>query len=156
MSATAKTLLADLRSRGIVVESRGDSIHVDAPAGVLNSEFLSQLRRRKQSLLMELNSQSSVDGELDRFFSTCVPDAAGHGWHGPDDDDSDAICTRRGFRIEPPQPGTPAGWTTGGWVLHLECMAAACEAMAPLKASEFRDEIKKLTTHVKESHNAET
>lgn len=154
MNTATESLLTDLRRRGVVVETRGDSIHVDAPPGVLNPELVSQLKRHKQHLLMELNSPSRVDKELDRFFDTCVPDSVGHGWHDPEVDDSDGICLRRGLRAEQPHPGTPAGWSTPGWVRHLAHMATACEAMHQQGASEFREQIKELTRMQKEISHA--
>ena len=53
----APALLDTLQRVGVVVEARGDRLHIEAPAGVLDGELRCELKRLKPELLHILQAQ---------------------------------------------------------------------------------------------------
>jgi hypothetical protein len=47
----AAAVLAELRRRGVLVEARGEMLHVEAPRGTISPEILRRLRQLKPELL---------------------------------------------------------------------------------------------------------
>ncbi len=51
IAAAALEVLAELRRRGVLVEARGEVLHVEAPRGTISPEMLRRLRQLKPELL---------------------------------------------------------------------------------------------------------
>jgi TubC N-terminal docking domain len=63
----ASALLKDLRRREVILEAEGDSLHVDAPAGVVvTDELRATLVENKEHLLESLARERSKLAEADR------------------------------------------------------------------------------------------
>ncbi|MGB7329540.1 MAG: hypothetical protein WBD31_31995 [Rubripirellula sp.] len=75
---TAETLLATLSTRGIIVTVAGDSIELDAPAGVLTDNDVSTLRERKADVLTSLRSRCRPHNDTSNYID--LPDTKRPGW----------------------------------------------------------------------------
>jgi hypothetical protein len=51
---SALTLMRDLQAAGVVLEARGDRLHVDAPVGLITPEMRDSIARHKPELLAML------------------------------------------------------------------------------------------------------
>ena len=58
----ARTLLRELRARGVRVAARGNGIHVEAPTGVVSPEAREQLSAAKPEVLAQLTAENQVMG----------------------------------------------------------------------------------------------
>ena len=75
---TAEILLADLSARGIVVTVVGDSIELDAPAGILTDDDVVVLRDHKSAVLESLRSRCRPHNNPDNYID--VPDDRRPSW----------------------------------------------------------------------------
>ena len=75
---TAETLLATFSTRGIIVTVAGDSIELDAPAGVLTDNDVSTLRERKADVLTTLRSRCRPHNNPSNYID--LPDIRRPGW----------------------------------------------------------------------------
>ena len=75
---TAETLLADLSARGIIVTVAGNSIELDAPAGILTDDDVVVLRDHKSAVLESLRSRCRPHNNPDNYID--VPDDRRPGW----------------------------------------------------------------------------
>ncbi|QDV57202.1 hypothetical protein [Rosistilla oblonga] len=75
---TTETLLADLSTRGVVITVAGDSIELDAPAGVLTDDDVVVLREHKSRVLDSLRSRCRPHNNPENYIK--VPDDQRRGW----------------------------------------------------------------------------
>ena len=64
----AAALLAEVHRLGIILEPRGDRLHVEAPRGVLTGEIIEQLRRSKEGVLTLLEGWPSECLDAEQRF----------------------------------------------------------------------------------------
>ena len=75
---TAQALLTDLSARGVVVTIAGDSLELDAPAGVLSRDDIASLRMSKNDIMDVLKSRCRPHNNADNHRDE--PDGRRHGW----------------------------------------------------------------------------
>jgi hypothetical protein len=63
----ARSLLEDLRRRGVLLEANGERLHVDAPVGAIPEELRSALTEHKPRLLRLLEWERRKLEEADRL-----------------------------------------------------------------------------------------
>ena len=63
---SARTLLADLRRRGVAFGLNGDGISVDAPVGVIDARLRNRLAENKPALVQLLRQERRRLREADR------------------------------------------------------------------------------------------
>ncbi len=75
---TVETLLADLSARGVVVTVAGDSIELDAPAGVLTDDDVGALRESKPDIIRRLRLAEGlpIDDDAARLLAMDEVDPA--------------------------------------------------------------------------------
>jgi hypothetical protein len=80
----APMLLETLQASGVLLEARGDRLHIEAPQGTLNDEMLDQVRQSKAELLALLSAPQEADGRIhsDPFI---MPTDATMGAHWKDE-----------------------------------------------------------------------
>jgi hypothetical protein len=75
---SVETLLDDLETRGVIVTVAGDSIELDAPAGVLTDADVAALRESKSDIirLLRLAEGLPIDDDAARLLATDEVDPA--------------------------------------------------------------------------------
>lgn len=76
---TARDLLVDLRGRGVALETDGDRISVDAPAGVIDERMRKLLAENKPALIKLLEWERRRLREADRR-GLVIEWSREHGW----------------------------------------------------------------------------
>lgn len=67
-ASTPRSVLAELRRGGVVIEPAGDRLHIESPKGVLTPEIKKTLEQLKPDLLSRLSEEACIlEMSLDEF-----------------------------------------------------------------------------------------